>query len=125
MEPLEADRIWSPSIRLGSLIFHNQESFGHGRKLSQEKVLVLNKVQGVRHENSIHRGKAEAGAPKIRQKLVDRDSAVLILDPVQRSLVEIDRMNGTAGCEQLRKRDRERSAATAEIAPGLGSLSFD
>jgi len=34
-------------------------------------------------------------------------------------------MNGGPGCEQLRKRDRERSVATAEIAPGLGSVPFD
>jgi hypothetical protein len=84
-ELLEADRVGSPSIPLGSLIFHNQEPFGHRRKVSQEKVLVLNKVKRVRHENPIHRGKAEGGAPKIRQNLVDRDSWIRSSAPWTRS----------------------------------------
>jgi hypothetical protein len=37
-----------------------------------------------------------ARAPQIRQSLMDRDSVILILDPVQRCLVEIDGMSCAA-----------------------------
>lgn len=119
-ELIEADRIWSPPVWPGSFIFHNQETVRRGQKFSQEPVLVLNKVQRVCHEDPIHWRKAKAGAPKIRQNLMDLDSANLILDPVQRCLVQIEGMNCAAGGQQSRQRSCERSASAAEIAPGLG-----
>jgi hypothetical protein len=57
------------------------------------------RVQNIRI-NSITVGKRMrplgARAPQIRQNLMDRSSVILILDPVQRCLVEIDGMSCAA-----------------------------
>jgi len=70
-------------------------------------------------------GRRRLGAPQIRQNLMDRDSVILNRDPVQRCLIEIDGVKCAAGSQQLRKGDGKRSAATTEIAPGLGSPPFN
>jgi hypothetical protein len=61
-ESFEADRIWSPSVRLGSFIFHDQKAICHRPKPFQEYLLLLNEVQRVCHKNSVDRRKTEAGA---------------------------------------------------------------
>ena len=82
-------------------------------------MLVLNELQRVCHENPICRGKPKARAAQISQNLADCDTVILLRNSFQRSLVQINGMNGTPGSQQLRKRRCERSAATTEIAPGL------
>jgi hypothetical protein len=124
-EPLEADRIRSPRTRSGSLVFHNQESIRQRQESSQEQVLLPNEVQGVCHENSIDRRKADARAAQIPQDLTNCDSVILVRNSLQRSLVEIDGMNRAAGSQQQRKRCCERSASATKIAPGLRSRRFN
>src|ERR1700757_5037791 len=54
-ESFKADRIWSPSIRLGSFILHNQKAIRHRQKPPQKYLLLLNEVQRVFREDSIDR----------------------------------------------------------------------
>ena len=121
----EADRIWYPRIRPGSLVFHNQETIRQRQQPFQEQVLLPNEVQGVRHENSIDRWKAEARAPQIPQNLRNLDSVIPVRNFLQRFLVQIDGMNRAAGSQQLRKRGCERSSAATKIAPVLRSHPFN
>ena len=60
-------------------------------------MLVLNEVQGVRHQNPVHGGKAEARAAQISQDLTNCDSLIFFRDSSQRRLVKIDGMNAAAG----------------------------
>ena len=106
----EADRIWSPRVRTGSLVFHNQKAIRQRQKPFQEQVLLPNEVQGVRHEDSIDRWKAEARVPQIPQNLTNLDSVIAVRNFLQRFLVQIDGMNRAAGSQQLRKGGCERSS---------------
>jgi hypothetical protein len=97
LESFEANRIWSPGTRLGSLVLHDQETIRYRQELSQELVLVLNEVKGVRHKNPVHGGKGEARAPEIPQNLTDCDSLIFVGNSPQRLLVKIDGLNAAAG----------------------------
>jgi hypothetical protein len=121
----EADRIWPPRIRPGSLVFHNQETIRQRQQPFQEQVLLPNEVQGVRHENSIDRWKVEAGAPQIPQNLTNLDAVIPVRNFLQRFLVQIDGMNRAAGSQQLRKRGCERASAATKITPVLRSHPFN
>ncbi len=77
-KPFEAHRIWSPRIRLGSLILNDQEAICHGQESSQEEALLPNKMQDVCHENSIDGGKIEARTLQIRQNLSNFDPVMLV-----------------------------------------------
>ena len=46
-EFFEADGIWSPSIRPGSFILHDQTAICHRQKPSQQYLLLLNEVQRI------------------------------------------------------------------------------
>lgn len=124
-ESFEANRIWAPSIRLGSFILHDQKAICYRQKTSQAYLLLLNEVQRVCHENSIDRWKAEAGTPDIPQCLTNFDSAVMVRHALQSSGVQIDGMNRAAGSQQVRKRRREGAAAATKITPGLRSRPFN
>ena len=124
-ESFEANRIWAPSIRLGSFILHDQKAICYRQKTSQEYLLLLNEVQRVCHENSIARWKVEAGTPDIPQCLTNFDSAVMVRHTLQSSGVQIDGMNRAAGSQQLRKRGCERSSAATKITPVLRSHPFN
>ena len=60
-------------------------------------MLVANEVQGVRHENPVDGGEAEARAPQIFKNLTNYDSVILLRNCSQRTLVKIYGMNCASG----------------------------
>jgi hypothetical protein len=100
-ESFEADRIWFPSIRPGSFILHDQKTICHRQKPSQQRLLLLNKVQRICHENSVDRWETEAGALQIANDLTNLHSIVLVWDSLQSSPVQIDGINRAPGASNL------------------------
>lgn len=66
-------------------------------EISQEQVLVRNEVEGIRHENSVYGGKAEARAPQVSQNTTNCDSLIFVRDSSQHHRVKIDGMNVATG----------------------------
>jgi hypothetical protein len=124
-ESFEAHRIWFPPVRLGSFILHDQEAIRHGQKPPYQRLLLLNEVQRICHENSIDPWKTEAGTPDIPQCLANFDSVVMVRHILQSSGVQIDGMNHAAGSQQLCERRCEGAATATKITPRLRSRPFN
>ena len=82
-------------------------------------MLLLNEMQAVGHENSIHARQAESRTPQVTKNFVDCDSVMLFGNRAQGLLVEVDSEYLAATNESLCKRHREEAVSATQIAPGL------
>jgi hypothetical protein len=98
-ESFEADRIWSPSIRPGSFILHDQKAICHRQKPPQQCLLLLNEVQRICHENSVDWWETEAGALQIPNDFMNLHSIVLAWNSLQSSPIQIDSINCATGSQ--------------------------
>ena len=97
----EVDRIWSPSIRPGAFILHDQKAICNRQKPSQQWLLLSNEVQRICYEKSVDRWETEAGVLQIPNDLTNLYSIVLVWNSLQSSPVQIEGINRAAGSQYL------------------------
>jgi hypothetical protein len=106
---------------MARVVFDDEKSsrrFHPASARSNERLLVVDIVQRVRHQDAIESGEWPWLFREVATVRCDVHALVRRRDASQSRAVEIHRVNGAARRQQIGERDRERAVSTTKVGPG-------